>query len=164
MFEEDEEEQQETINRSEQRIKKVLSERDNLAQQKEELAKAKEEAEKAAQDAQKEVEFYKEFSKVASNPQFAGVAEYQDEVLEKVRGGYTPEDAALSILNREGKYTPQAAPQVTESPAGGSATTNMTVEGEKTLGEMSRDEKREALMKAEAENGSISQIMRANQS
>ena len=62
--------------------------------------------------------------------------------------GYTVEDATVAVLAKEGKLTGMPTPQPpVENPAGGSAITNLGG-GEKSLNEMSRDEKRAALVDA----------------
>lgn len=109
-----------------------------------------------AEAAKKEVEFYKGFSKVSSK--YEGAADYQDKILEKVNSGYDLEDATISVLAKAGKLT--NAPVQRESPAGGSATTTMNQGGEKTIAEMTKAEKREALMQGEAESGSLTKILR----
>ncbi len=107
---------------------KLQAERDNLA---------------------KESAFYKGFNQVSTK--YPGANEYQDKILEKVNAGYDVEDATISILAKEGKYTPPVATVERESPAGGSAATAIPGSGQKTLDEMTRDEKRAALMELEAQ-------------
>lgn len=109
-----------------------------------------------AEAAKKEVEFYKGFSQVSSK--YEGAVDYQDKILEKVNSGYDLEDATISVLAKAGKLT--NAPVQRESPTGGSATTSMKDSGDKTIAEMTRAEKREALMQGEAENGSLTKILR----
>ena len=91
----------------------------------------------------KERDFFKDFSgNIAKYPQ---ASEYQDAIKEKVMLGYTVEDATVSILNKEGKLQatpPPVSPK--ENPAGGSAVANIGG-GEKSISEMSRDEKRAKL-------------------
>lgn len=105
----------------------------------------------------KEIEFYKGFSKVSSK--YEGATDYQDKILEKVNSGYDLEDATISVLAKAGKLT--NTPVQRESPTGGSATTNMNQGGDKTIAEMTRAEKREALMQSEAESGSLTKILRS---
>ena len=92
----------------------------------------------------KERDFFKDFSgNVAKYP---GASEYQDAIKDKVMSGYTVEDATVAVLAKEGKFTPTPAPVAPkENPAGGSAITN-TGSGDKSLSEMSREEKRSALV------------------
>lgn len=91
----------------------------------------------------KERDFFKDFSgNIAKYPQ---ATEYQDAIKEKVMLGYTVEDATVSILNKEGKLQATPPPVVPkENPAGGSATANIGG-GEKSIDEMSQDEKRAKL-------------------
>lgn len=94
----------------------------------------------------KERDFFKDFSgNIAKYPQ---ATEYQDVIKEKVMSGYTVEDATIAVLAKEGKLTQAPTPTVPPAnPAGGSAPTNVS-SGEKPIEEMSRDEKRAALMEA----------------
>src|SRR3990167_6378974 len=122
-------EEQEKINKVEKRIKD-LSEKVRLTStERDDFAKAKEQAEVEKSAALKDVDFYKNFSTVSSK--YTGSAEYQDKIKEKVMAGYDLEDATISILAKEGKFTPQVAPLEKESPAGGSAPTTLK-SGEKT--------------------------------
>lgn len=127
-----------------------LSNKVKTASEERDTAKAETDA------AKKEVEFYKGFSKVSSK--YEGAADYQDKILEKVNSGYDLEDATISVLAKAGKL--QNAPVQKESPTGGSATTNMNQGGDKTIAEMTRAEKREALLQGEAESGSLTKILR----
>lgn len=143
--------------RSDNRIKD-LSEKVKLTAEERDKAKQAEEAAKAETEAaKKDVEFYKGFNEVSSK--YPGSNEYQDKILEKVKAGYDLEDATVSVLNKEGKFS---APNSTtrESPIGGSAPTAMRSGGEKSVGEMTRAEKREHLEQAEKESGGVSNILR----
>lgn len=111
--------------------------------------------------ANKERDFFKDFA--SSSSRYPNAAEYQDAIKEKVMAGYSVEDATVSILAKEGKlqnYTPPAPKQ--DSPAGGSATNQISTGGDKSLKEMSREEKRAALMDAEDSEGGVSNILRRN--
>lgn len=138
-------EQEETpkVHPIDKRINKALSEK---AKAEEERAKAEKAAEKAAKEAEaakKDLEFFKNFNTISSK--YQGSAEYQEQIREKVAAGYDIEDAAVAVLNKEGKFVPQTPPPAPkESPAGGSAVTNIS-KGEKSLGEMTQEEKREIL-------------------
>src|ERR1043166_8110845 len=126
-------EEQDKVNKVEKRIKD-LSEKVRLTATERDELKAKTEqveAEKAA--ALKDVDFYKNFSTVSSK--YAGSADYQDKIKEKVGAGYTIEDATISTLVAEGKFTPPPTPAAPKtSPAGGSAVNNIKMGGEKAVG------------------------------
>ncbi len=126
------------------------------AKERDEARQAQEKAEAERVSALKEVEFYKDFSTQTSK--YTGATEYQDAIKEKVMSGYTVEDATVAVLAKEGKL-PNMQPAPVEppigSPAGGSATTTMTAPGEKSIGEMTRDEKRAQLVELES-RGDIS--------
>lgn len=105
------------------------------------LAKVKAEAE-ARTKAEKEAEFYKGFS--ANITKYPQATEYQDQILDKVRGGYTPEDAMVAVLAKEGKLNVQ--PEVrtpSQQVEGGSAPT--AIEGNKSIDSMTSEEKFDAL-------------------
>lgn len=111
------------------------------------LAKAQAEAE-ARVNAEKERDFYKDFS--ANVSKYPNASEYQDKILEKVKIGYTTEDAMVAVLAKEGKLTSEApqAPQVpTPQVEGGSAST--TISGDKDISQMTSDEKLAALTEAD---------------
>lgn len=139
--------EEENKNKVEKRIKD-LSEKVRLTStERDDLLKAKEESEAKAKAAQLDADFYKNFSTVSSK--YAGSADYQEQIREKVNAGYDLEDATVAVLNKEGKFTPPAAPQAPrESPAGGSAI-NTFKSGDKTVSEMTQAERRSALMEAE---------------
>lgn len=123
---------------------KSLSEKVKLtAQERDELKKSIDERDSKLSSIQKENDFLKGFSKVASK--YSGASDYQEKIWEKVNGGYSIDDATVSTLVAEGKFTPPTEPKDTGSAAGGSASTGMTAKGEKSIKEMTLEEKREAL-------------------
>lgn len=120
-------------------------------------AKIKAEAEARAQ-AEKERDFYKNFSTLSSK--YPGATEYQDKIKEKVDLGYSEEDATLAVLAKEGKLPQVQAPEIPVvygEVAGGSAPTVM--EGDKGLGDMNLEEKRNALMEAD-KRGEVESALR----
>lgn len=136
------------------RIKNALSDRDLAKKEAEENAKLAEEAITKRAEAEKERDFYKGFATVASKYQNA--AEYQDEIRKKVMLGYDVEDATVSILAKEGKFTPPVAPPPPrDNPAGGSAANQIKSGEQKAVGQMTLQEKLTALKEAEA-RGDIS--------
>lgn len=106
-------------------------------------AKAKTEEEGRLQ-AEKERDFYRNFSQVSTK--YPNVSEYQDQILERVNKGYDMEDAAVAVLAREGKLSPKPEPK--PNVAGGSASTAVT-DTEKSVDEMTQDERRQALQDLE---------------
>ena len=105
----------------------------------------------------KERDFFASFTDTTAK--FPGAAEYKDAIKEKVLAGYSVEDAAAAILAREGKLVaPTPEPVKPESPAGGSAITQPQVGGEKELGEMTQEEKREKLLESP---GDLEQVLRS---
>lgn len=105
-------------------------------------------AEKATME--KERDFYATFTDtVATNP---GAKEHKDEILAKVKSGYTIEDATFAVLGKAGKLGNQV---VDRAPHGGSADTALPSGGQKTPGEMTQAERRAELIKAQ-DRGDIS--------
>lgn len=137
--------QVEEENRIEKRIKDLSGKVKSTSEERDAAKTLAEKAEMDRQVALKDVEFYKNFNTIASK--YQGSTEYQDKIREKVMAGYSLDDAAVSVLNSEGKFTP-TAPVVKTSPAGGSAPTNL-VSGEKSLAEMTQAERRAQLIEAE---------------
>lgn len=133
---------------------------ETLKTEREEKAKsdqAKADAEARAIAAEKERDFYSSFSD--STSQYPQASEYKDAIKEKVLAGYSVEDATVSVLAKEGKLT--SAPQPRENIAGGSATNAMQAQGDKSIRDMERAEKRAALIEAENEGGGLSNILRS---
>lgn len=140
--------QDENNNKVEKRIKDLSGKVKTTAEERDaERVKSQQlETEKAV--ALKDAEFYKNFNATASK--YQGAADYQDKIKELTDKGYELEDATISILAKEGKYTPPPTPQPPrESPAGGSAPTQLKTGGAKTVGEMTQEERRAELMEAE---------------
>lgn len=139
-------------NRFEQLSEKVIL----TSKERDELSKAKGALETENKSISQERDFYKDFS--ANVSKYPQASEYQDKILEKVKAGYSTEDAMVSVLNKEGKLTaPTGVPTQPPTRAqieGGSAPTNIPTSTEpKTL-----DEKRKALMEAD-ERGELSQAL-----
>lgn len=153
-------EEGEIKNKVEKRIKDLSEKVKTASQERDELSKAKAEAETARASAEKERDFFSSFSDMTGK--YPGASEYKDAIKEKVLAGYDPEDATVSVLAKEGKLSNYTPPARTESPAGGSASTTMRNEGYKTVGEMTKAEKRAELERMEAESGGISQVLRRN--
>ena len=142
-------------NKVEKRIKD-LSEKVRLTAEERDAEKKKtEEFSSKTAELQRERDFYASFSDVVSiNP---AAKDHKEDILTKVKGGYTVEDATFAVLGKLGKLgQPAPVTQEVESPAGGSAAVNQPVSGgEKSISEMTREEKRSALLEAE-KRGDIS--------
>ena len=133
-------------NRVEKRIKD-LSEKVRLAAEERDVGKRKlEEESTRASGLQKEVEFLNSFGDQLSKHPDA--SPFRDKIKEKVLKGYSIEDATISTLASEGKLSPKEVQM--DNVAGGSAAVNQPITGvQKTVSEMSRDEKRAKLLEAE---------------
>lgn len=137
----------EAKNRTEKRIKD-LSEKVRLtSEERDEKDKllAQERAEKEA--LQKERDFLNSFGDSLSK--HPNAAQFKDEIKDKVLKGYSVEDATISTLAAKGQYSAPREVKI-ENVAGGSASVNQPItDAQKQVGQMSRDEKREALLEAE---------------
>lgn len=98
-----------------------------------------------------ERDFYKGFS--ASTAKYPAANEFQDEILSKVKSGYSVEDATVSVLNSKGKLMPETVER--QAVSGGSAPIVINGGGTKTQFEMNQAERRAALIEAESK-GDIS--------
>lgn len=144
VIEETQEDIQAEDNSSDTKVEKSKNRYQELSNKVATTSKERDEAQKERDDAKKEVEFYSSFSDTVDK--YPAAKEYKDQIKEKVLQGYSMEDAAVSILAKEGKFTP--APAEIDNPAGGSAT-NTPPSGEaKSLEEMSLEEKRAAVEEA----------------
>lgn len=133
------------------RIKDLSKKVKLTSEERDELRRLNEEKDGTIDTVTKERDFYAGFSDVVSK--HPNASEFKDDILAKVKSGYTIEDATVSVLNAQGKLTMPTVERV--SPAGGSAPTQIPSQGTKSVGEMTRDERRQALMEAES-RGDIS--------
>lgn len=124
----------------EKRIKNLSQKVELTAKERDELAEAKRLKEEENLSLTKERDFYKDFN--ASSSKYPGAHEYQDSILEKVKAGYSVEDATVSVLVKEGKLNAQIQEPEAPSAAGGSASNSFS--GEKK--ESTQEELRSALL------------------
>jgi hypothetical protein len=131
---------------------KDLSEKVKLtSEERDEKDKLLQEATLKAEAAEKSVEFYKGLTGITSKPEFAGASEYEEQIKEKFDKGYTLEDATVSALREAGRLPGMTqAPIAQESPAGGSSNTAIST-GERSVAEMTQDERRAELSKLSPE-------------
>lgn len=149
----------ENINRTEQRIKDLSSKAKTFAQERDDAKAAAEAAEARAASLEKEKEFYASFS--TNIAKYPGAAEHTDAIKEKVLAGYSVEDATVSVLNAEGKLMPQAQIETYTAPepaAGGSATTPPLAGPSTEASGMTQEERRAALLEAD-KRGELAQIL-----
>ena len=133
-------------NKVEKRIKD-LSEKVRLTAEERDAEKRKlEEFTFKTTDLQRERDFYASFADILSTNPMA--KDHKEDILTKVKSGYTVEDATFAVLGKAGKL---GQPQpIVDSPIGGSAAVNQPITGgSKKTSEMTRDEKRNALLEAE---------------
>lgn len=128
---------------SEARIKQLSGLVRTTSEERDEKDRLYKEESSKRESVEKERDFYAGFSDiVATNP---SAKEHKDEILTKVKGGYSVEDATFAVLGKAGKLGQKAPEPV--NPAGGSATVTPPQGGNKSVGEMSQAEKRAALEK-----------------
>lgn len=135
----------------EDRIKDLSSKVKSASDERDVERVARETAEAKTAEVARERDFYSQFTDVvADNP---AAKEHKEEILAKVKGGYTTEDATYAVLGKAGKL---GQPKVeTQTIAGGSASTAPPQGGaNKTLNDMTREEKLAALKEAES-NGDL---------
>lgn len=143
----EEDKSKEIISRKDKKINS-LSEKLGLTEKEKAEAATKLETEgKARAEAEKERDFFKSFTGVASK--YLGASEYQEKIWEKVKAGYDVEDAAIAVLNKEGKFTPPAPVIEHETAAGGSAATGLNALADKPIEKLSREEMRSQLLELE---------------
>lgn len=136
----------ENISRSEERVRD-LSAKAKAAYDERDAAKADADATKAKlAELEGNLKFTEEFSGVTSK--FPQATELKDKIREKVKAGYSTEDATVAVLNAEGKLTAQPEPRVAIAATGGSAPVQLPDGGVKRPGEMSQVERRAALEEA----------------
>ena len=146
----------ENINRAEKRIKDLSSKVETASQERDEARQVAEKAANLAAEAEKERDFFKELSTLASK--HPGATDFQDKILEKVKAGYTPEDATVSVLNAEGKLSPITNTAPMGAAGGGSAST-VIPSGERSAQEMTQEERRAALT-ASSESGELAEVIK----
>ncbi len=142
----------EAENKVEKRIKDLSGKVKLTAEERDTFKRQAEEEKSKAAELQRERDFYASFTDVVStNP---AAKDHRDDILAKVKSGYTVEDATYAVLGKAGKLGQPET--VVENPVGGSAAVNQPITGgTKSVNEMSRDEKRNALIEAE-KRGEIS--------
>lgn len=136
---------------AETRIRDLSSKVRLTAEERDEAVRLNTESTAKLATAEKERDFYSGFADVVSK--YPAAKDFKDNILEKVKAGYSVEDATAAVLVRENKYV---APRgESANPAGGSATVTPTTGGTKQFNEMTREEKRAKLVEAE-QRGDIS--------
>lgn len=136
---------------AESRIKELSNKVKLTSEERDENKRLRDEADTKVAEVSKERDFYSGFADIiASQP---AAKDHKEEILTKVKAGYSVEDATAAVLVKAGKY--QAPKVERDNPAGGSANITPPQGGNKSLRDMSREEKRAALIEAE-KRGDIS--------
>lgn len=149
--------EEQNINRTEARIKDLSSKVREKASEAEAAKEAAQKAEEAREAAEKRAEFLENFSNVSAK--YPDATEYKADIEAKVQAGYSLEDAAVAVLASQGKFTPQVEQVQQSQAAGGSAPTEIPVYADKPIGEMSREEMRNALIEADR-NGELRKVLK----
>lgn len=128
---------------SEERIKQLSEKVRVTSEERDEKDRLLNESNSKVANLEKENAFNSGFVDVLSK--LPAAKDHKEEIKAKVLAGYTPEDAAFAVLGKAGQLgSQQPAPA---SPAGGSADTNISGNGGKSVGEMTLAEKRAELEK-----------------
>lgn len=139
-------------NRFEKLSEKVII----TSKEKEAEIEARKKAEGERDAISKERDFYKEFSaNVSKHP---NASEYQDKILEKVKSGYSTEDAMVSVLAKEGKLSSTSQEQNSRVQVEGGSAVNIQG-GTKSIKDMTMAEKLSALQDAD-KSGDLVQALR----
>jgi hypothetical protein len=142
-------------NRVEQRLRSLTEKVKLTERERDEKAKLLQEKETEVINANKERDFYSKFSD--STNKYPDAHAFKDKIREKVMAGYDVEDATVAVLAKEGKFGTSTTVVEKETVAGGSAATAIKGEGEKSLSEMTREEKRASLMETP---GDLEKVLR----
>lgn len=128
---------------AEKRIKQLSEKVKTTSEDRDEKDRLLGEQSAKTSEVERERDFFKGFADVVStNPQ---AKDHQDDILAKVKSGYTVEDATYAVLGKAGKLGKPET--VVETAVAGGSATNSLPQGEKKLDELSRDEKRAELDK-----------------
>ena len=131
-------------NRVEQRLRSLTEKVKLTERERDEKDTLLKQRESELASATKEKDFYSKFSD--STTKYPGAGAFKDKIREKVMAGYDVEDATVAVLAKEGKLGTSTPVVEKETVAGGSATTAIKGQGEKSLSEMTKEEKRASLM------------------
>ncbi len=134
-------------NAVEERVRNSITAKKEAEAKAEAADKARVEAEAKLATMEKETKFLNSFTDVTAK--FPTASEFKDKIKEKVMSGYSVDDAAISILVAEGRYTPPVQPVQKENVAGGSAPNQIVQTPNKSVQEMTSAERWAALGEAE---------------
>lgn len=134
-------------NKVEKRIKDLSEKVKLTAEERDEQKRLLQERDTKISGLEKERDFLNSFGDAMAK--YPDAISHKEGIKDKVLKGYSMEDAITSTLISEGKYNPVKKEIPLENPAGGSATTQPIIGGEKSISELTRDEKRAKLIEAE---------------
>lgn len=133
------------LSRSQERIQQLSEKVELTSRERDEKDNIVKERDVKIAELERENAFNSGFVDILGNHPAA--KDHKDEIKAKVLAGYSAEDAALAVLAKAGKLGASVAPMVAPQVAGGSASTVIASNGEKSITDMSTAEKREALAK-----------------
>ena len=138
-------------NKVQKRIKDLSDKVRIASEERDEQKRLLEESNKKIADLGKDNAFNAGFADILAT--HSAAKDHKDDIKAKVLAGYSVEDAAFAVLGKAGKLgqpqTVQTPPPPRDNPAGGSAINQPNTGGIKSVNEMTRDEKRAALVEAE---------------
>lgn len=130
------------LSRAEERIKQLSDKVELTAKERDEKEALIKDKDAKISLLEKENTFNSGFADMLGT--YSAAKDHKDEIKAKVVAGYTVEDATLAVLGKAGKLGAVApTPQV----AGGSATTTVTQDSNKSPKDMTQAERREQLSK-----------------
>lgn len=144
-----------TINKTEERIKNLSSKVRDAAKERDDAKAAAEASDAARIAAENKAAFLESFSDVATK--YPGANDLKTQIEERTQKGYSIEDAAVAALAEAGLFAPQQNVAPVTSGVGGSAPISVTGDS-RPYSEMSREDKRAALMEADR-TGELRQIL-----
>lgn len=138
-----EQDTQRKVSESEKRIKELSEKVELTSKERDEKDNLIKEGTKKIAELEKENSFHSQFSDMLSAHPNAKT--HKDAIKEKVMSGYSVEDATFAVLGKAGALGgTQVEPT---NPAGGSADTAMNQTGNKSVSEMTQEERRAILAK-----------------
>lgn len=130
---------------SEKRIKQ-LSEKVRLtSEERDEKNRLLEESNKKIETLERENSFNSGFVDVLSN--HSAAKDHKDDIKAKVLSGMSVEDATFAVLGKAGKLGSSTTQNTINTVAGGSSPTTQTQTADKSVKEMTQDERRAQLSK-----------------
>lgn len=136
------------LSRAEERIRQLSEKVELTSKERDEKDRLYKETSEKMATLEKENAFNSGFADVLSS--HSAAKDHKDDIKAKVLAGMSVEDATFAVLGKAGKLG-NPTPQPVTTPAGGSAPNQIQGDATKSIGEMTREEKRAALMEHQGE-------------